>query len=197
MTYTNESIKKYLSLMKECLSEKRYIHSLGVAYMSASLGYVYDVPQDKALVAGILHDCAKETDGSTLIKLCDENHVVLTEAERSNTSLIHSKYGAYLAKNLYGIDDKDIINAIANHTVGRENMSRLEQIVFCADFLEPMRTQKCSPSLDELRKLIYTDIDLTTVIILENVIDYLKKNEALIDPASIKTLEYYKSKKRM
>lgn len=194
MTYTNEQIVNYFKIMQQTLSPRRYTHSLGVAYLSASLGYVYGVPQDKALVAGILHDNAKEIPGEKLITLCDECGVMLSCAERMNTSLIHPRYGAYLAKHKYGIEDEDIINAISNHTIGRENMSYLEQIVFCADFLEPMRMINSEPSLDKLRALAFKDINLTTVLILENVVSYIKTRPESIDQASLLTLEYYKQK---
>ncbi len=194
MSYTNEQINNYFRLMQDKLSPKRYMHSVGVAYLSASLAYVYGVPGDKALVAGILHDNAKEIDNNTLIELCDYDKVRLTDAERRNPGLIHPRYGAYLAKALYDIEDEDIINAISNHTVGRENMSRLEQIVFCADFLEPMRTQKTEPSLDRLRALAFKDIDLATVLILMNVNSYIKTRPESIDPQSIVTMEFYKKK---
>lgn len=194
MTYTNEIIQNYFRLMREKLSPKRYNHSVGVAHMSANLAYVWDVPADKALVAGILHDNAKEIDDDTLIEMCEYSNVPLTSFERKNTGLIHPKYGAYLAGIMYDINDDDVINAIRNHTVGRINMSRLEQIVFCADFLEPSRTQKCEPSLDELRKLAFTDIDMVTVAILQNVHDYLMSRPETIDPTSLKVLEFYKAK---
>ncbi len=192
-TFTKEDIRDFFDKMQHTLSPDRFMHSVGVAYMSSCLAYSYGVPSDKALVAGLLHDCAKEIEKNEMERLCDENCVPLTDIERRIKALIHARYGAYLVKHLYGIEDTDIINAVDNHTVGRPGMSRLEQIVFCADFLEPDRKYHCEPSLDELRKLIFTDIDKTTVLILENQMDYFKEKPRDIDPRSMETLEYYRN----
>ncbi len=139
MNYTIRTIYRYINEIKDILSEKRFNHSLGVAEVSRELAEIYSVPVDKAIVAGVLHDVAKEIEGTELIRLCNECGVELKPVEIENTALIHSKYGAYLAKNRFDIEDEDILNAIKNHTVGRPSMSRLEEIVFAADYIEPGR----------------------------------------------------------
>ena len=177
--------------MKKNLKHKRYIHSVGVMYTAANLALRYDVPLYKAEAAGILHDCAKEMDNDELIRYCKKNSIELSDDELSNPALIHSKAGAQIAKDRYDIDDGDIINAIRFHTTGKPGMTRLEQIIFVADYIEPNR--KVVPGLDLIRQKAYIDIDITCIMIFENTINYLKNEEKHIDRVSLEAYEYYNS----
>ncbi len=192
--FSPDEIQRFTLEMQKTLSPFRFQHSLGVSYMSASLAMVYGVAVDKATVAGLLHDSAKEIDENEQERLCDEKGIDLTPVERSAKQLIHAKLGAGLAKDRYGIKDDDICNAIKFHTVGRSAMTRLEQIVFCADFLEPQRDFKdrMSMPLRELRSLVFRDIDKTTALILKETIDWLKIKGSEINPATYETYDYYK-----
>lgn len=191
--YSREYAEYLFNEMQKTLTPFRFMHSLGVAYMSACLATSYGVDRKKAYIAGLIHDCAKEIDKDELLRLSDRDGVFLTDIERRIKQLIHARYGAYLVKTKYGIEDEDIINAVKNHTVGRANMTKLEQIVFCADFLEPHREYDCTPSLDELRKMIFTDIDKATYLILQNQVDFFREKPRDIDPQTLETLEYYKT----
>lgn len=177
--------------MKKKLKHKRYIHSVGVMYTAANLAMRYDVPMYKAGVAGILHDCAKEMGNEELIRYCQKNNIELSDDELCNPALIHSKAGAQIAKDRYDIDDEDIINAIRFHTTGKPGMTRLEQIIFVADYIEPNR--KVVPGLDLIRQKAYIDIDITCMMIFENTINYLKNEEKHIDRVSLEAYEYYNS----
>ena len=50
-----------------------------------------------------------------------------------------------------GIKDKGVLNAIASHVVGRRRWTKLEQIVYLADKVEPTRVY---PSAGIVRKLL-------------------------------------------
>ncbi len=191
--FSDEKIREFTSHIQNTLSPFRFQHSLGVSYMSASLAMVYGVAIDKATVAGLLHDCAKEIPEDLQESLCDKNGIALTDSERRLKQLIHAKAGAYVAKTEYGITDEDILNSIINHTLGRPAMTRLEQIVYCADFLEPQRDFKeMFPPLKELRSLVFRDIDKTTALIVKAGIDYLNLKKRDVDPRALDTFEYYK-----
>ena len=45
--------------LKEKLPAKRFEHSLGVEYTAGTMAFMFGVDYDKALIAGLLHDCAK------------------------------------------------------------------------------------------------------------------------------------------
>ncbi len=191
--FTPEQIWGFTEDMRKTLSTFRFQHSLGVSYTAASLAMVYGVAVDKATAAGLLHDSAKEIPEDEQERLCDENGIKLTDCERRQKQLIHAKLGAFIAENKYGIKDKDFLNAIINHTVGRPAMTRLEQIIFCADFLEPQRAfTDMEPPLKEVRSLVFRDIDKATAQILEATLIFLGKKGREIDQATQRTYDYYK-----
>jgi predicted HD superfamily hydrolase involved in NAD metabolism len=175
------------------LDKDRYEHTLGVMYTAASLAMRYDEDIEKALIAGLLHDCAKCLSGDTKIKLCKKYHLNVSEVEKENPSLLHAKLGAFLAAKKYHIKDKDIINAIASHTTGCPHMSLLDKIIYIADYIEPGRKEL--PNMAEVRKLAFTDIDACLYRILKDSLEYLTGMNVPIDPMTEKTYLYYKSKR--
>jgi predicted HD superfamily hydrolase involved in NAD metabolism len=189
----NHKITKIRRKMMTELDKDRYEHTLGVMYTAASLAMRYDEDIEKALIAGLLHDCAKCLSGDTKIKLCKKYHLNVSEVEKENPSLLHAKLGAFLAAKKYHIKDKDIINAIASHTTGCPHMSLLDKIIYIADYIEPGRKEL--PNMAEVRKLAFTDIDICLYRILEDSLEYLAGRNVPIDPMTEKTYLYYKSKR--
>ena len=59
MIYTKVSNEKLISWLKANLNEKRYIHSIGTAECAKELAKKFGENEEKAYVAGLLHDCAK------------------------------------------------------------------------------------------------------------------------------------------
>lgn len=182
----NNQIRK---AMKTVQDSKRYEHTLGVAYTSVSLAMKYGVSLKDAELAGLLHDCAKCISHEEKIEICKKNGIEITDIEKRNPFLLHTKVGCFLAKQEYGVRDENILNAILNHTTGRPAMTLLEKIVFVADYIEPGRDQ--APNLTEIRKLAFEDIDKTLVLILKDTLDYLKSGGGEIDPMTQNTYEYY------
>lgn len=182
-------IKKIRRYMEKNLDPKRFEHTLGVAYTAASLAMCYDVDITKALVAGLLHDCAKCLPDEKKISICEKHNLQITDIERQNPFLLHAKAGSYIAMNKFNIHDRDIINAILNHTTGRPGMSVLEKIIYISDYIEPGRKQ--APNLTLIRKLAFRDIDKALLKILEDTLDYLSKSASPTDPMTQKTFDYY------
>lgn len=187
----NPDIVNIRKEMEAVLSSKRYTHTLGVAYTAAALAMAHGEPMENALMAGLLHDCAKSMHGSELVAICEKAHLNVTAVERSNpTALLHAKAGAYLAQHKYGVNDDDILNAIRYHTTGRPDMSRLEKILYIADYIEPNRKQLAE--LDMIRRIAFQDLDWTMEKILANTLAYLRTTDGQLDDMTIKTYNYYK-----
>lgn len=178
--------------VKNHLDRERYEHTLGVMYTAGALAMCYDVDLDEALIAGLLHDCAKCIPCDKKLKMCDKYHLHITEYELANPTLIHAKLGAFLAAKKYGIKDKSIVDAIASHTTGRPEMTMLDKIIYIADYIEPGRYE--APNLDEVRKLAFSDINECLFRILADTQEYLQSRQAVIDPMTEKTYLYYKNK---
>jgi len=171
------------------LTRSRYVHTLGVAYTAGSLAMRYSLNVERAVIAGLLHDCAKCISFEEQISMCRENGVALTDTELQNPKLIHAKLGAYLAKAKYNIDDEEILSSIKFHTTGRPDMSMLEKIVYIADYIEPKR--HAIDRLDEIRAMAFTDIDKAMLMILENTLSHLKADGRVIDKTTKDTYDFY------
>lgn len=187
-----QKISKIRRRLKNDLDRERYEHTLGVMYTAASLAMCYDEDIELALIAGLLHDCAKCIAPETKIKLCDKYHLNVSDIELSNPSLLHAKLGAYLAAKKFHIRDKAVIDAIASHTTGRPHMALLEKIIYIADYIEPGREDL--PNMAEVRKLAFSDIDECLYRILKDSLIYLQTKNMPIDPMTEKSYLYYKEK---
>ena len=181
-------IKKQLS---RALDDKRYEHTLGVAYTAAALAMRYNLDIKKAEIAGLLHDCAKCMDNEKKVSICEKHNIEITDAEKKNLFLLHAKVGAYVAQKKYHVDDPDILNAIKYHTTGRPGMSPLEKIVYIADYIEPGRTH--ASNLDEVRRLAFQNLDEALIIILNDILVHLKGTKKEIDPMTQQSYDYYRS----
>lgn len=184
-----DEIKEIRDAIEKELTGKRFEHTLGVAYTAALLAECNDYTSETALLAGLLHDCAKCYSDQKLINICKKDNVELTETELKNTALLHGKAGAVVAKRKYKIENEDVLNAIKYHTTGRPNMTVLEKIIYVADYIEPGRKQV--PNLSSLRKLAFQNLDAALIQILENIVNYLKSDGKETDPSTEKTYEYY------
>lgn len=190
MEAKSSNIKKIRKAMEKTLDPKRFEHTLGVAYTAAALAMRYDCDILKAETAGMLHDCAKCMSNEKRLNICKKHNLSVNDIERRNPFLLHAKVGSYIAMEKYNIQDKDVINAILNHTTGRPGMSLLEKIVYVADYIEPGRKQ--APNLSLIRKLAFTDLDEALFKILEDTLVYLHDGDGEVDPMTQKTYDYYK-----
>ncbi len=186
--------KEIISLRKKLekdLDASRFEHSLGVEYTSACLAFVHGCDVKKAQIAGLLHDCAKCIPDDEKIRIMEKDGTAPLQEELDNHSLLHSKCGAIIARDKYGIDDEDILNSIRFHTVGRPGMSLLEKIVYVADFIEPNRKELSI--MEGVRKAAFKDIDQTLLWIMESVRDYVRAKGYPPAPSSVAAYEYYKN----
>jgi predicted HD superfamily hydrolase involved in NAD metabolism len=142
MAYTNIKIEEIENRLKETLSEKRYNHSLGVKEAAVFLAEKFDLDKEKAQLAGLLHDCAKCCPNDELLKIIKERIPEVKECELANYKTLHAPVSAYFAKTEFNIEDKEILDAIRWHTLGRCGMSEFEKIIFLADKIEARTRNK-------------------------------------------------------
>lgn len=133
MAYTK--IEEILTWLKENLDEKRYEHSIGTAECAKELSKKYAIDEEKAYIAGLLHDCAKCFPKEKLISIIDE-HLDVDLCERSNHKTLHAPVSAYIAQTVFHITDEEILSSIRWHTLGKLKMSDFEKIIFLADKIE-------------------------------------------------------------
>lgn len=185
-----KDLEKIQKKLEKKLKKERYQHTLGVMYTAASLAMRYNENMEEALLAGLLHDCAKYCSVKDQIKLCKKYDLELSSAELEVPALIHSKLGACIAEKEYDVDNVRILDAIRYHTTGRPDMNMLEKMIYLADYIEPGR--KMIPPLPEVRRLSFTDIDQAVCVCAEATLNYLKAAGRAIDPMTAQTYAFYK-----
>ena len=157
MNYT-----KIQEWLKENLNEKRYIHTLGTANCAKELAKQFGLNQDKAYLAGLLHDCAKCFSNEKLLDIIHQ-HFDVEECEMLNYKTLHAPVSAYIAETEFNITDKEIISAIRWHTLGKLNMTDFEKIIFIADKIEPNTRDK--EYSDKIRELLSQDNGLNKALL--------------------------------
>ncbi|VBB07886.1 Hypothetical protein LUCI_3151 [Lucifera butyrica] len=168
--------------LSRILSPSRFRHSLGVSRSAVELAERFGADINKARVAGILHDCARELPGETLLQMAEKFGIVVNDVESHSPSLLHAPVGARLAQEQYGIHDIAILQAITLHTVGGPVMTVLDQIVYLADFIEPGRV---FPGVDQLRLLAGKNLREAVLAGYDQTLNYLVARRGLIHPATV------------
>lgn len=171
--------------LKGILSEKRYIHSIGVMEMAEKLANIYNVDIQTAKIAGLLHDIAKEMSPEEMIRYVKENNIEIDEVERINIPILHGKIGADIAKKKYGVNEQ-IQKAIEYHTTTSQNMDKLAKIIYVSDKIELNRKSE-EYDIEYERNLAQKDLDATVIFIIESNIKSLMRKEKLIHPKSVET----------
>ena len=176
--------------LKKAQDKERYEHTKGVMYTAGCLAMAHGYDVEKAMIAGLLHDCAKCIPNDEKISLCQENNILITAIEAENPFLLHAKLGAHLAEVDYAISDPEILHAIKVHTTGEPDMSTLDKIIYIADYIEPGRDK--APNLQKVREIAFQDLNVCMAHILRDTLIYLKSGKGTIDPATHITYEFYK-----
>lgn len=183
----------YIQMLRKILKHKlppmRYEHSLSVSFTCMALAMRYGADLKQAEVAGLLHDCGKRYSDDIILKKCQKHGIDVSPQEEEALSTLHAKYGAWLAKNRYQIDDEEILSAIACHTTGKADMSVLDKILYIADYIEPRRFK--ASNLPQMRTLAFQDLDQTMYEILKSTLEYLKQRGGVIDPVTVEAYQYF------
>ena len=186
--YNTGADLKHLSLSQlrpvalSYLKHKRIPHVLGTEQEAIRLAERYGADVEKARVAALLHDCTKKLSMEEQLALCEKYGIQLDELEQKALKLLHSKTGAAIARYMFGVDD-EIYSAIWYHTTGHANMTKLEKIIYLADYIEPTRD---FPGVDELRNVCYEDLDKGLLKGLEMTIEEMT---AMGNPVHHATIE--------
>jgi predicted HD superfamily hydrolase involved in NAD metabolism len=149
-------IEEAQSTIREMLPDKRYRHSLGVSETAGKLAARFGADVDKARLAGMLHDIVKYFPDKKLKQLIEQHPNISNEYLSYSNNLWHAPAGAAYVEQTLGVKDRDILNAIIYHTTGKKDMTRLEKIIFLADYIEPGRD---FPGVEDVRKAAENSLD--------------------------------------
>ena len=182
MDYTADSIIAYL---KKHLPKERLHHTLGTWQAAQALASRYHISQKKVMQAALLHDAAKEMDDKELIRYILRNRIAVPERAkiiRHSPSLLHGFAAADIARRKFGIKDKDVLEAIALHTIAGPKMSALAKVIYLADITAPGRKFK---KVQELRRLSLRNLDDAMRTALAAKIEYVLIKKQWLHPGAV------------
>lgn len=168
------------------LKHKRIPHVLGTEQEAIHLAVRYGANVEKARIAALLHDCTKKLTSEEQLSLCLQYGIELDDLERSALKLLHAKTGAEIAKRDFDVDG-EVYGAIRWHTTGRANMTKLEKVIYLADFIEPTRD---FPGVDKLRRVSYENLDAGLKLGLSMTVEEMKERGNPVHYATLEALAY-------
>lgn len=175
-------MESYILLLKEKLCDELYRHSLGTANTAKDLASYYGENEEKAYLAGLVHDYGKIYSAPELLKKAAEQDIYLDRYTRNSRKLLHAPVGAVLIKSELEIDDPAIFNAVACHTTGKVGMSLFDRILYLADFIEPDRDYE---GVEVIRDLAYEDFEGALLRSVEITIHAVLNRGLLLHPRSV------------
>lgn len=185
--------QKARRLAKKRLSAKRYQHTLNVRRMAVKLAKRWGADPEKAALAALLHDTAKELPREEMLQILNDNAIMAENAQNRPSPVWHGICAAILAQTQWGVEDEEVLSAIRCHTTGKPGMSLLDEIVFLADMTSAERDY---PEVDYLRKLEKEDIHRAMREALEMNIHWLEESGKPVDEETRAALEDLRQRER-
>ena len=168
-------------LVKARLSEKRWTHTKNVKKMAVKLAKRWGANPEKAAMAAILHDSAKELPKQELLQIFADNAIIAENAPARPLPVWHGIAAAILAETQWGITDPEILSAIRCHTTGKPGMSKLDKIIYLADMTSAERDWS---GVNKLRRLERNDLDAAMLVALKQTNDFVLSQGKPLDPMS-------------
>ena len=172
----------YIDLLKSRLDEYRLNHSLCVADEAKRLAKKYGADEEKAYFAGLLHDVTKNETRDFHLNYFKEFDIILTDVEKESERLWHAMSGALFVEHELEISDKDIISAIRYHTTAKSDMTKLQKIIFVADFTSRDRNYS---DVSVMRELADISLDKAIIYALSYTINKLVANRQMVHPDAL------------
>lgn len=184
--YKNLSMDALEETVIKLLKENRVAHVLGCRDAAVELARQYGENEVDAARAGLLHDITKALDGPLQLTLCSEYDILLSKFSQENPKTLHALTGSLVAEQVFG-ENQAVVTAIRYHTTGRPAMSRLEKILYLADYIEANRN---FPGVDRLRAAAHRSLDEGMLMGLEMTLSQLREQKRQISQNSIDAARY-------
>jgi HD superfamily phosphohydrolase YqeK len=123
-------------------------HSKEVAKMGLRLSKRFDCDKHKIKLASYLHDISCIIPNENKIELSEYFGIDILEEERKFPMLLHQKISKEIAKNVFRINDDQILGSISCHTTLKASPSKMDMILFISDKLK--WDQKITPPYEKI-----------------------------------------------
>lgn len=189
LEYNNIEREQVLTWLADHVPQSRLDHILRVEQMAVELARHHNVDVEKAARSGLMHDLAKYFKPNLLLEMAQKEGLEIDPISLAHPHLLHADVSAIVARDTFGVKDEEVLQAIANHTLGRPGMSNLCCIVFIADSIEPGRGD--TPELQALRQLSYQNLHSAVWRTCDYSLKFLIESHCLIHPRTIATRNWF------
>lgn len=176
-----------LARLEQVMSRKRLQHVLGVEQTARALALTHGYDPERAGLAALLHDYAKELPDQGFLDLIAE-HQLDPDLKVWGNNVWHGLVGIYQIQKDLGITDPELLRAIEVHTVGSAEMSLLDKIVYMADYIEPGRD---FPGVEIARELANSDLNQAVAYATARTVSHLANQGVAIYPQTLETYNAY------
>ena len=182
---------RWAGRLSSSLKPGRFAHSLSVAYESRRLARLHGIDPLKAEQAGLLHDCAKGLPLPEMQQIAAAHSLTDDPEILSSGALLHSLVGSWVAREDYGMEDPDVLEAISYHNTGFPGMTRLDMCVCLSDSIEPLRASY--PRLEQIRALAESSLERALLLSLESTAEYVVSRGKYLHPRTRETIAWLRS----
>lgn len=158
------------------LTGKRLAHSLYTMQRAIDMAERYGCDPERARLAALLHDCAKQLPQNRLEVLSGEAIII--------PPVLHACAGAVIAKTVYGVLDDATLRAIRLHSTGDSGMTTLDKILYLADITEQTRD---FPLVSRLRA--ETDLDRAMLLAIKGTLCYIQSKGLPLHPSTLRAYQ--------
>ncbi len=202
MKYNKKHLENLRQSVKTTLSEKRYLHTLGVERAAIRLSeYFPSLDASELSAAALLHDITKELSVEEHIALALSQGVILTSEQIESREILHSVTAPFAVTDKYiEFASENILSSLENHTTAAAEMSLFDEIIYIADYVEDGRIY---PACVDVREMLFSGLNAAanekerltalhraTLKSLENTINKLLFQGRILNERTIEAKEY-------
>lgn len=174
---------RYLPFLKRVLTPPRLEHSLGVMRVMEELIPIYALDREQAVIAGLLHDAARDLDHKHQLALAEEAGIEWRDPCEQHPVYLHALVGAYFVAKELGIADSLILDAIAAHSYagnGHNLDAPLSRCLRFADLLAPSQEWR---GMKKLKDVVYAgQIEEAALLHSGWLIEYFQEQRMPVHP---------------
>lgn len=134
-------------------------HTRRVVADAVDLAGRWDVDPERVELAAWGHDLCRAEKPVDLLTKAREMRIPVSQEEEDSPMLLHGPVAACVLETLFDVSDREVLEAVRDHTLGAPEMSLIAKIVLLADKVEPNKRAR-TPMMKKIRQAARTDLDL-------------------------------------
>lgn len=186
-----ETYQVYQNVLEKNLSFDKIKHCISTANFAVKITLSLHQAEllEKVVISALLHDFCREWDKQVLIQKAIDYQIPISAVEEKHPVLLHGPISAMIVAQDLEITDNDVFEAIYWHTTGKAHWCLVGQILYLADFSEPLRDY---PQATQARNILDTDGFVSALLYSAEERYELSKKKRDPSPYSLEFLTWLK-----